>query len=75
MTDHIDSANDLAQLNTESALYVHQRDKDTTRQIWLGGVVVCIDCEMAIPSPRLLVIPDCARCIDCQTAHEIRARQ
>lgn len=74
MSDDIDRANDTAQLTTDSALYIHQRDRLRADQVWRGGVVVCIDCEAAIPSQRLLAIPECARCIDCQTAHEIREK-
>lgn len=75
MNDVIDRASDTEQLINDSALYQHQRDRERTTQVWCGGVVVCMDCEAAIPSERLLAIPECARCIDCQTMHEIRERQ
>lgn len=74
MTDPIDRANDTAQLVNDSALYLHQRDQVQAGQVWRGGVVVCMDCEAAIPSARLLAIPECARCVDCQVAFEKEER-
>ncbi len=74
MSNPIDRANDTAQLNNDSALYEHRRDRVQTHQVWVGGVVVCSDCDAAIPSARLLAIPDCERCIDCQVAHEKELR-
>ena len=70
MSDEIDRANESAQLMTESALYLHLRDRIRPNRVWLGGVVVCSDCEAAIPTARLLAVPECERCVDCQAAYE-----
>lgn len=75
MSDEIDRANDTAQLTNDSAMYLHRRDRVQTHQVWVGGVVVCSDCDAAIPSERLLAIPECERCIDCQVAYEKELRQ
>ncbi len=75
MTDDIDRANASAQFNNDLALYQHRSERKQPPQVWVGGSVLCMDCEFAISSERLRAVPDCVRCIDCQTAHEIREKQ
>ncbi|HEV8552718.1 MAG TPA: TraR/DksA C4-type zinc finger protein [Casimicrobiaceae bacterium] len=35
-----------------------------------GGSRLCVDCEDAIPSDRLVAIPSAIRCVSCQNAFE-----
>jgi phage/conjugal plasmid C-4 type zinc finger TraR family protein len=75
MTDPIDRANDTAQFFNNLALRRHRQGRTPLDEVWAGGVVVCADCDQAIPSARLKAVPDCERCVDCQTVYEIRERQ
>jgi phage/conjugal plasmid C-4 type zinc finger protein, TraR family len=75
MTDPIDRANDTAQFSNDLAIQQHQIDTALPPQLVVEGVVECLDCGIDIPVDRLAVLPNCVRCIDCQTLHEIRERQ
>ena len=75
MSVNIDHAAETAQFNNDLALLQHLMGRARPRQVWTDGVVVCEDCEVAIPAARLLAVPDCERCVDCQTYHEIREKQ
>jgi phage/conjugal plasmid C-4 type zinc finger TraR family protein len=75
MTDPIDRANDTAQFTNELAIHQHRIDHALPAQLVVDGVVECMDCGMDIPTQRLAALPDCVRCIDCQTMHEIREKQ
>lgn len=75
MTDFIDRANDTAQFNNDLAIHQHRIDHALPAQLVVDGVVECIDCGVDIPADRLEALPDCVRCIDCQTIHEIREKQ
>lgn len=35
-----------------------------------AGQVVCMECGNVIPAKRLAIVPDAARCIDCQLDFE-----
>ena len=76
MTDAADSANDLAQFNTELAL--RQRELERQRagslQQVVNGVVECRDCGVDIPPGRLAALSNCVRCVDCQIAYEKELR-
>ncbi|MGZ4974660.1 MAG: TraR/DksA family transcriptional regulator [Burkholderiaceae bacterium] len=75
MTDPIDRANDTAQFNNDLAIQQHLIDHTLPAQLIVDGVVECIDCGDEIPVERLAALPNCVRCIDCQTMYEIRERQ
>jgi DnaK suppressor protein len=75
MTDLADKANDTAQFSNDLAIRQHQIDHELPDQLVVDGVVECLNCEEEIPAERLEALPNCVRCIDCQTAHEIRERQ
>jgi len=32
----------------------------------------CVDCGKTIPHERLEAVPECLRCVNCQTAHETK---
>jgi phage/conjugal plasmid C-4 type zinc finger TraR family protein len=74
MSDPVDSANDAAQFANDLALHQHLKGRARSHQVWVGGVVLCGDCGAAIPSGRLLAIPDCSRCVDCQEIFEREER-
>lgn len=75
MTDIADNANDTAQFNNDVAIRQHAIDHALPAQHVVDGVVECMDCDDEIPAERLEALPDCVRCFECQTAHEIRERQ
>lgn len=74
MTDTVDVANESAQFATDLALHQHRSVRRLPPQVYVGGSVLCMDCEFAIPSERLRAVPDCVRCIDCQVAYELEQR-
>ena len=41
-------------------------------QMASGHYGICIDCEITIPPPRLMVTPTALRCIDCQSSLEFK---
>ncbi len=75
MSDDADLANDHAQFAVDLALQQHLANQRKPQQIWTGGAVLCMDCGFAIPSPRLAALPDCVRCVDCQSAYEKGEKQ
>ncbi len=75
MTDPIDRANDTAQFSNNLAIRQHRIDHALPAQLVVDGVVECIDCGDEIPAKRLSALPNCVRCIDCQTMYEIREKQ
>lgn len=74
MTDPIDRANDLVLFTNDMAIQQHLADHTLPKQQIVDGVVECIDCDAAISADRLAALPNCVRCIDCQTTHEIREK-
>jgi phage/conjugal plasmid C-4 type zinc finger TraR family protein len=70
MSDEIDQANDRAAFDTDLALRHARLTREHGDQRYQQGRVVCVDCGTDIPPARLLSLPHCWRCVDCQTAHE-----
>ena len=54
----------------ELALASHYHRLETQKQRIQHGKVFCADCNNPIPTARLAALPNCNRCIDCQTRHE-----
>lgn len=75
MTDDIDRANHAAQFTNDLALQQHRSNAALPAQQIVDGVVECIDCDEEIAADRLEALPNCVRCITCQTMHEIREKQ
>lgn len=75
MNDFVDRANDTAQFTNDLAIRQHVIDHALPAQHVVDGVVECMDCGIEIPADRLAALPDCVRCIDCQTMYEIREKQ
>lgn len=75
MSDPIDRANDTAQFNNDLDIKQHLVDHALPEQLIVDGIVECMDCENEIPLNRLAALPNCVRCIDCQTVYEIREKQ
>lgn len=75
MSDEIDRANDSAQFTNDLAIRQHLIDHALPPQLVVDGVVECIDCGDDISKERLGALPNCVRCIDCQTIFEIREKQ
>lgn len=71
MPDLFDRAQSRANQNTTEALlrYRNHLQPEPPQQI-VAGVVLCIDCDEAIPAARLAAKPNAARCAQCQSIHE-----
>ena len=71
MTDIIDSAAELEQLNRDLALKERQRrSNEAPDEDALGRY--CLDCGEQIPDKRIIRIPWAVRCVECQTINEKR---
>lgn len=68
MKDIIDRANELAEKEREVALAKH-RNRTTA-----CSLTHCEDCAEPIPEIRRQKVQGCTRCIDCQTAYELRQK-
>lgn len=68
MTDQLDEAQRLAELQRDDALASHHRRVDQVRAT--HGRRECIDCGDSIPDKRRLAIPGCQRCVACQADFE-----
>lgn len=69
MADIIDRANDRA----EEILADTLRDRERARKPRAGDY--CVDCGEEIPANRRQFSKFVIRCLDCQSAHELRIRQ
>jgi phage/conjugal plasmid C-4 type zinc finger TraR family protein len=56
----------VADMLQRVALAEHAGHRETGRQIRVGGVVYCVDCDAPIPERRLAANPSAFRCIYCQ---------
>ncbi len=71
MTDIIDRAAELEQMNRDLALQENERrsyeppDEDANGRY-------CLDCSEQIPDERIIRIPWAVRCVECQQLHERR---
>lgn len=73
MSDIIDRANELAELQRDEALEAHRRRSTTTNQAGISAGL-CIRCGDVIDPRRLAALPMASRCIDCQKRHENNRR-
>lgn len=70
--DEIDRANQHEQHLRQLAL-ADQRARSKEPAQWIeDGAVWCIDCGTEINKERLNAKPNAARCIDCQSLHELK---
>lgn len=75
MNDVVDRANNEALFINDLAIQQHLIGRALPPQQIIDGAVECLDCGIEIPDDRLDALPNCVRCIECQTAHEIRQKQ
>ncbi len=67
--DNADRAQKIRERDLKKALSEHaNRVKD--KAIIIDGASCCCDCEEPIEENRLIILPDVARCILCQTDYE-----
>lgn len=67
MSDIVDMANELAEMQRATAL--------ANRQAYEGeSAIDCVTCYTPIPERRRVALPGVRRCVDCQQAEEQRGR-
>lgn len=62
-----ETAAKLAEDEREAALERHRQEMRSVQASPDGS---CLECGLPIPSGRLAVWPNAARCVECQTDHE-----
>lgn len=62
--DAADEAQRHEAAHLQAALARHHRPAEA--QLVEDGEVICLGCGDPVPPSRLRVIPDAARCVDCQ---------
>lgn len=67
MTDNLDRAQQIEQMQREIALKKHRTFKDVS-------ALYCQDCDEPIPEARRKALPGCSRCTECQTVFEQQKR-
>lgn len=74
--DDADRAKDIEMLEREHAL-ARQRERaahdDDGTQLFIDGVVCCVDCGEPVAPGRLAVRPHARRCLPCKQILEVRA--
>lgn len=70
MSDIGDRANDRAEELLHDALAARQRQRERLASTNPGSSPDCADCGATIPAVRRQALPDCTRCIACQTTFE-----
>lgn len=73
--DALDEAKELEMADRDRALANHLASVIEPPQDVENGIVYCVHCGTPITPERLLAKPDAARCIECQTLHEIKERR
>ena len=67
MTDQLDRAQQLEEMQREIALKKHRTFKAVSR-------LYCEDCDIPIPEKRRQLIQGVTRCVDCQQKYEMQQR-
>lgn len=70
--DILDRAKDLEMNDRKRAIAAQREKSKEPAQLVVGGEVLCIDCDDAVSKPRLAAKPNAARCIGCQSLHELQ---
>ena len=71
--DVLDDAKQLEMRQRDQALASHQAGREREPEQWIEqGQVLCIDCSDPVSIKRLAAKPNAARCIDCQSLHELQ---
>ena len=68
MPDVIDDAPHAEALDRAAALSQAACRRQGPGPEWIDGVACCRDCGEPIPAARLLAMPGCGRCRECQEA-------
>lgn len=63
--DLYDAATNLEELERERILKAHA-DRPREAPLVIKGVRLCVDCQDKIDKQRIVVVPDCVRCFECQ---------
>lgn len=75
MTDSADQAEELFEFSQALAFRNHRQNRDSERpDLDDAGRRLCLDCGDPIPEERIILLPWCVRCVDCQELHEQKDR-
>ncbi|MCS2161701.1 TraR/DksA family transcriptional regulator [Scandinavium sp. H11S7] len=69
MTDIIDTATEIEELQRNAALSAHRLNRNAV------SAEQCEDCGEDIPVPRRAAVPGCQTCAECQSIIELRNKQ
>tara|TARA_B110000211_G_scaffold15953_1_gene16679 strand:+ start:11953 stop:12177 length:225 start_codon:yes stop_codon:yes gene_type:complete len=70
--DILDRAKDLEMNERKRAIAAQREKSKEPAQLIVDGEVLCIDCDDAVSKPRLAAKKNAARCIGCQSLHELQ---
>lgn len=70
--DILDRAKQAEMADRQRALSAQQEKTKEPEQLIVAGEVLCIDCDSQVSKPRLAAKPNAARCIGCQSLHELQ---
>ena len=72
--DILDRAKQTEMAERKRAISAQKEKAKEPVQNVVGGEVLCIDCDKSINEKRLAAKPEAARCIECQSFHELKGR-
>lgn len=71
--DDADRAKEIEMRDRRAALKMAKHHPEPAQQI-IDDEVLCIDCDTPVSQERLKAKPNAARCIDCQSLHEMKGK-
>lgn len=72
--DILDHAKQTEMADRQRAIAAQREKTKEPEQLIADGEVLCIDCDRQVSKPRLAAKPNAARCIECQSTHELKDR-
>ncbi|WIK29153.1 TraR/DksA family transcriptional regulator [Enterobacter asburiae] len=69
MTDIIDTAAEIEELQRNAALSAHRLNRNAI------SAECCEECDEPIPEPRRAAVPGCKTCAECQEEIELKNKQ
>ena len=70
--DILDRAKQAEMADRQRAIAAQKEKTKEPEQLIVDGEILCIDCDRQVSKPRLVAKPNAARCIDCQSLHELQ---
>ena len=62
---------DLAQINIEQEEEIRRKQREARTVTMVESRDNCIECGLEIPEERMVAIPGCTLCVDCQSVAEM----